>query len=76
MSITTALIPAQVAMDASSICAELSVSPDEPSVLRAAAEILPRLSDTVRRLTAVPGTEDDDLLALARSVGVVIERTH
>ncbi|MFI1831317.1 hypothetical protein ACH41E_33460 [Streptomyces sp. NPDC020412] len=70
----TTLIPAQTAMDASSILAELSVSPDEPSVLRAAAEILPPVTDAVRRLTAAPGTEDDELLALARSVGVLIER--
>ncbi|ORT54202.1 hypothetical protein [Streptomyces sp. CB03238] len=76
MSITIAPIETQEAMDASSILAELAVSPDEPSVLRAAADVLPRLGDKVRRLTAPAGTEDDDLLALARSVGVVIERTR
>jgi hypothetical protein len=72
---TTHVVPQQ-ALDGSRICAELAVDPDEVSVLTAAASVLPPLADAVRRATAKPGTEDDDLLAVARSVGVLIERTH
>ncbi|MFC9431492.1 hypothetical protein [Streptomyces sp. NPDC056987] len=74
--ITPVRVAPQEAMDASSVLAELAVNPGEQSVLRAAAEILPGLGDKVRRLTATPGTEDDDLLAVARSVGVLTERAH
>ncbi|MFE0107092.1 hypothetical protein [Streptomyces sp. NPDC059009] len=75
-SITTTHVVPQHAQDASNILAELAVDPDELSVLNAAARVLPPLADAVRRTTAKPGTEDDDLLALARAVGVVTERTH
>ncbi|MEU8623073.1 hypothetical protein [Streptomyces sp. NPDC048623] len=73
---TTPIVAPREAMDASSILAELAVAPGEPSVVRAAAELLPGISDRLRRATAAPGTEDDDLLAVARAVGIVIERTH
>ncbi|MGW2865618.1 hypothetical protein [Streptomyces sp. NPDC001205] len=76
MSTPVIHVESQEAQDASGILAELAVSPDDISVLTAAASVLPSLSDKVRRVVAVPGTEDDDLLALARSVGVVIERAH
>lgn len=74
--ITNTLIAPREAMDASGILAELAVAPDEPSVVRAAAELLPGISDKLRRLAASPGSEDDELLAVARAVGVVIERNH
>lgn len=76
MSTPVIHVEPQEAQDASGILAELAVSPDDISVLTAAASVLPSLSDKVRRVVAVPGTEDDDLLALARSVGVVTERAH
>ncbi|MFF2902720.1 hypothetical protein [Streptomyces sp. NPDC057966] len=63
-------------LDASKVLAELAVAPDEPSVLRVASEILPGVNDAVRRRLRPAGTEDDDLLAVAYAVGVVIERTH
>lgn len=73
---TTNTIDPQLAYDASRICAELAVDTTEPSVIRAAADVVTKLADQVRRGHAAPGTEDDDLLAVARSVGVLIERDH
>ncbi|MFH8993133.1 hypothetical protein [Streptomyces sp. NPDC017940] len=73
---TTNTIDPQLAYDASRICAELAVDTDEPGVIRVAAEIVPKLADQVRRRCAAPGTEDDDLLAVVRSVGVLFERTN
>lgn len=75
MSTTTHVDP-QAALDGSRVLAELALSPDEPSVLRVAAKILPGVTDTVRRLVRPTGTEDDELLAVALAVGVVIERNH
>ncbi|MDI3390162.1 hypothetical protein QIS99_28810 [Streptomyces sp. B-S-A8] len=71
MSITLTPIDEQAALDASRILAELSVAPTEPSVLRIASEILPPVTDSVRRAVADPGAEDDDLLALTIAVGVL-----
>ncbi|GAA1930685.1 hypothetical protein [Streptantibioticus ferralitis] len=68
-------IEPQQAKDCAMILAELATAPDDISVLTAAADVLPALSDRVRRLTAAPGTEDDDLLEVARVAGVLIERT-
>ncbi|MCW8383935.1 hypothetical protein [Streptomyces justiciae] len=76
MSPTAIHVDTQAALDGSRILAELALSPDEPSVLRVADEILPGITDAVRRQLKPAGTEDDDLLAVAYSVGVVIERNH
>ncbi|MET9162074.1 hypothetical protein ABZX56_30500 [Streptomyces parvulus] len=76
MSTNTIHVDPQAAMDGSRVLAELAVSPEEPSVLRVAGDVLLPLADAVRRSMRPAGTEDDDLLALARSVGVVIERNH
>ncbi|WP_327359808.1 hypothetical protein [Streptomyces sp. NBC_01304] len=71
MSITTTRIDEIAVLDASKVLAELACSPESPSVIRAAAEILPRVSDSVRRAAAKPGTEDDELLAVAIAVGLL-----
>ncbi|MFJ2819095.1 hypothetical protein [Streptomyces sp. NPDC087294] len=72
MSTTTTHVDSRAAVDGSKVLAELALSPDEPSVLRVAADLLPPLADMVRRRMAPAGTEDNDLLAVAYSVGVVV----